>query len=104
MLDNSRISSLKEEAYEKLDEVRKNYMLTPREDPNIEWIRLKFTMILCNIHVLRAFNKWRNVDKIRFQRKFNDYKESLISMYNKRALDSHINVKVVRQRLLDKNK
>ena len=81
-----------------------SYKATPREDPNKGRMKLKFTMILRNIEVLRAFNKWRNVDKARVAKKFAEFKAKMKSMYNQRSLDSHANVKTVRQRLLEMNK
>ena len=65
---------------------------------------LKYLKLILNRHLLRGFNKWKNTGVPQFQNKYNAYREEIRGIFHKVALDSHQNVKVVRERLLLKKK
>ena len=53
-----------------------------------------------NRHILKAFNKWKNTDVPQFGKKYNQYRDDIKKMFHTKALESHKNVKLVKERLL----
>ena len=99
-----RLMEIKDEVYNRINELRLNYHQTVKDDPRKNQLKANFTKCLMNINILKAFKRWKYINQQRLGEQLKAYSDHVKNIFHAKAIESAERTLAAKQNLLTTRK